>query len=128
MYCDVFDGKVWKDFQSFEGKPFLSLPFNFALQLNVDWFQPFKHTQHSEGVIYMLVMNLPRSVRFLQENTILVGIIPGPKEPKFTMNSLLEPLVDDLIVLWEGVILKYKKAGVFVRAALLCSGCDIPAA
>ena len=37
-YCDVYDGK-----------PFLSLPFNFALQLNVHWFQLFLHTQHSEG-------------------------------------------------------------------------------
>ncbi len=22
-----------------------SLPYNFALQLNIDWFQPFMHTQ-----------------------------------------------------------------------------------
>ena len=127
-YCDVYDGKIWKDFQSFDGKPFLSLPFNFALQLNVDWFQPFVHTQHSEGVIYMSVMNLPRSERYLQENTILVGVIPGPKEPSKTINSLLEPMVDDLIQLWEGVVLNYKDSTVLVRAALLLSGCDIPAA
>ena len=76
----------------------------------------------------MSVINLPRLVRYLQENTILVGIIPGRKEPKLTVNGLLELLVDDLIVLWEGVILKYKDAGVLVRAALRLSGCEIPAA
>ena len=127
-FCDVYDEQIWKDFQSFNGKPFLSLPFNFALQLNVDWFQPFIHTQHSEGVIYMSIMNLPRSERYLQENTILVGVIPGPKEPSKTINSLLEPMVDDLIQLWEGVVLNYKDSTVLVRVALLLSGCDIPAA
>ena len=70
-YCDIYDGRIWDEFQTFDDKPFLSLPFNFALQLNTDWFQPFTHTQHSEGVIYMSIMNLPRSERFRQENTIL---------------------------------------------------------
>ena len=128
-YCDVYDGKVWKDFMNYEGKAFLSAPFNFGLQLNIDWFQPFDHTQHSEGVIYLTVMNLPRRERFLQENVILAGVIPGPKEPQLNINSFLKPLVDDLAKLWTGLVLYTKdKSPVFVRAALLCVGCDIPAA
>ena len=123
-YTDIYDGKIWEDFQSYDGKPFLSLPYNFAFQLNIDWFQPFKHTQHSEGVIYLSIMNLPRQDRFLQENTILVGIIPGPKEPTKSINSFLQPMVDDFIKLWDGVVLKK----ILVRGALLCAGCDIPAA
>jgi hypothetical protein len=104
----VYDGKIWEEFQMYNGNPFLSLPHNFAFQLNIDWFQPFKHTQNSEGVIYLSIMNLPRQERFLQENTILVGVIPGPNEPKGTVNSFLEPMVDDLLQLWEGVILEGK--------------------
>ena len=38
---DIYDGQIWKEFLNNEGKPFLSVPFNFALSLNVDWFQPF---------------------------------------------------------------------------------------
>ena len=131
VYCDVYDGKIWQDFMDIDGIPFLSVPFNFALQLNVDWFQPFTHTTHSEGVIYLSVMNLPRCERFLQKNTILVGIIPGPHEPKKTINSFLSPMVDDLLKLWRGVMLKFnsgQNAPVLVRAALLCAGWDIPAA
>ena len=45
-----YDGNIWKEFD-YEGKPFLSLPFSFAFHLNVDWFQPFKHTQHA-GAVY----------------------------------------------------------------------------
>ena len=70
VYNDIYDGKIWKDFQEVNGQPFLSLPHNFALNLNIDWFQPYSHTQHSEGVIYMTVLNLPRKQRYLQENII----------------------------------------------------------
>lgn len=71
---DIYDGHMWKEFLDYEGEPFLSIPFNFAL---VDWFQPFKCTNYSVGAIYMAVQNLPREERFLSENTILVGVIPG---------------------------------------------------
>ncbi len=97
--------------------------------MNVDWFNPFKHTQHSEGAIYLSIMNLPRKERFLQENIILVGVIPGPKEPSLLMNSILKPLVEELKKLWTGVVLKdINNRSILVRAALLCSSCDIPAA
>ena len=32
------------------------------------------------------------------------------------------------LCLWQGVILNYKQSTTLVRAALLCAGCDIPAA
>ena len=71
------------------GIPFLSVPFNFALSLNVDWFQPFKHSTYSLGAIYVAVLNLPREERYNNENVVLVGVIPGPREPKKEMNSYL---------------------------------------
>ena len=94
----------------------------------MDWFNPFKHTKHSEGAIYLSIMNLPRKERFLQENIILAGVIPGPREPSRLMNSLLNPLVKELKKLWRGVILKdYDNRPIMVRAALLYSSCDVPA-
>lgn len=76
----------------------------------------------------MTVLNLPRKVRYLQENVLLLGVIPGPHEPK-SMNSFLYPLVNELCNLWKGVMLKtVPGTGVVVRAALLCVACDIPAA
>ncbi len=41
---DVYDGKVWNEFLNIRGRPFLSLPYNLALSLNIDWFQPIPHT------------------------------------------------------------------------------------
>ena len=127
--ADIYDGKIWKEFLNPDGIPFLSLPFNFALTLNVDWFQPFKNTTYSTGAIYISIQNLPRKERYATGNVLLVGVIPGPHEPSKTMNSYLTPLVDELNQLWDGVVMQsFSSKQVVVRAALLCTACDIPAA
>ena len=124
---DMYDGRIWKEFLNFKGKPFLSAPFNFVLSLNIDWFQAFKHTNSSIGAIYIAILNLPREIRFRSENTILVGVILG--EPSLVINTILNPLVDDLQKLWHGVLMRSPtQNSVLVRAALLCVTCDIPAA
>ena len=73
------------------------------------------------------MLNFPRSERFLRENLILVGIIPGPNEPNLVMNTYLAPMIKDLQDLWKGVEMKLPTGNKLVRAALLCTGCDIPA-
>ena len=125
----MYDGQLWKKFLVYDSIPFLSVANNYAFQVNVDWFQPFEHTQHSEGAINMTLLNLPRQERFLQENIILVGVMPGPKEPRILINSFFTPLVEELELLWQGVpMVLSTRVPVIVRAALLCVGCDIPAA
>ena len=130
MYADVYDGKVWKEFQSEQYNHYLNFPGNLLLSLNVDWFQPFSHTQYSVGVIYLVVLNLPREERYKMENIILVGIIPGPKEPKLTLNSYLAPLVLELENAYHGWSIPVKHdqfKTVSVRACIGCVTCDVPA-
>ena len=128
MLCDIYDGQVWKDFQYVNEEPFLAVPHNLALMLNIDWFRPFKHTPYSVGAVY--ITNLCRAMRFKKENFILVGLIPGPGEPPILMNTSLNPLVEELNDLWDAGIQvaspDYSQA-VTVRAALICLACDIPA-
>ena len=128
ILSDVYDGNVWKEFLCPNGVPFLSVPYNFALALNIDWFQPFKHSTYSVGAMYIAIQNLPRGERYPNENIILLGIIPGPSEPKHNINSYLGPFVNELKEMWKGVVM-HTASGmeVFVRAALICTSCDIPA-
>ena len=129
--ADIFDGRVWKEWQVINGEPFLSAPRNFAFMLNVDWFQPFKHSLYSVGALYLVLMNLPRSERFKPENVFLVGVIPGPHEPKLNINTYLQPLVDELNILWNDGIYEFEHGSSvqhLSRAVLLCVGCDVPAA
>ena len=98
---DVYDGKIWSEFQVYDGRPFLSNPLSFAFTINLDWFRPFKHSNFSIGAIYMTIMNLPRNLRNKPENILLVGILPGPSEPS-NINGFLKPLVNKLNEFWVG--------------------------
>lgn len=131
MLADVYDGRVWSEFISYKSEPFLSEPLSLGLIINnIDWFQPYKHVNYSVGAIYLVILNLSRNVRYKRENMILVGILPGPKEPSRDINSYLQPLVDELLDLWKGVL--FSNVYGFscqkqVRCALLCASTDIPA-
>ena len=130
VYSDVYDGRVWQQFQNYNGQSFLSSPNNYAFMVNVDWFQPFKRVNSvSVGVIYLVCMNLPRELRFLRENVILAGIIPALDREPSSLNTFLQPLVNDLKLLWGGVPMTTHKyeSGTTARGALLCAAADIPA-
>ena len=124
---DIYDGRVWKEFASVNGTPFLSEPYSLGFSLNVDWFQPFKHVTDSVGAIYISILNLPINLRYKAENIILCGIIPGPKEPK-DLNNYFQPIIRELLVLWEGIEIDLSPDGPkIIRGALLCIASDLPA-
>ena len=128
LFKDIYDGRIWR---SFVDNGFFSSDYCYGLMLNLDWYQPFEHSIFSVGVIYLAVMNLPRNIRFKQENIILLGIIPGPSEPKHNINSFLRPLVKELLDFYDGVDMSVvTHSGVCVnkvKCALLCVTCDTPA-
>lgn len=131
LLSDVIHGTVWRDFKGRDGTRFMSHERNLGLMMNVDWFQPFKHSPYSVGVIYLAIMNLPRAERFKRENIIVVGIIPGPGEPS-SLNPFLVPVVTELNELWEHGIEVFHSGSYGMSqkffAALLLVACDVPAA
>jgi hypothetical protein len=130
VMADVYDGKIWKDFQTFEGKDFLNSERNIGFGINVDWFQPYKRRKdRSVGVIYMVLLNLPRDKRYKWENVIIAGIIPEMKKEPKSLNSFLDPIVDELQVLWKGIRLQTSASSIPLlhRGAILLASSDIPA-
>ena len=123
---DVYEGQVWKSLNVVEKRPFLVLPNNLCLCLNVDWFNPYDETPYSAGAIYLTILNLPRTEWYKLENINLVGIMLGPHEPK-NCNSFLKPMVDDFKTLYEGVNMNSGSTLCCVRAMLVCMSCDLPA-
>ena len=63
-------------------RPFLNNKNNLGLLINVDWFKPFKRSEYKVAALMLTVLNLPRQERFRKKWTMIVGIIPGPSEPK----------------------------------------------
>ena len=68
-----------RNFSDSNNQPFFiknNLEVHIGFALNLDWFNPCKHIQYSVGVIYLTLLNLPRHIRFHEDNTFVVGIIP----------------------------------------------------
>lgn len=111
-----------------EGIGYLESPFNLVVALNIDWFQPYSCVMDSVRVIYLCVLNLPRHLRYKQENILLVRIIPGPKEPKQVVNAFLSPLGDELKEFWTGVNIQVSnELNIKFRIVLACIMSDMPA-
>lgn len=121
---DVWDGRIWKSFKDHDNWFFQDI-HNVAFIMNVDWFKPYKRSEYKIGGIYLNILNLPRTERYKTKWTMLIGLIPGPTEPKENINSFLQPLVNDLIELWNGIQIG---SDTTIRAALIAVSCDIPAA
>jgi len=136
---DIYDRQVWKTFKETtndENSPNFFrdevADSHLGLMLNLDWFQPYEGTIYSTGVIYAVICNLPREMRFKRENLLILGILPGPNEVSLhKINHYLAPIVDELQSFWSGVTLgrTYEcENGKDIRAALILVSCDIPAA
>jgi hypothetical protein len=56
---DIYDFALWRDHQTVDGVPFLSVPGNGALQINLDWFQTWDYTEYGVGVMWGVWLNIP---------------------------------------------------------------------
>ena len=95
---------------------------NIGLILNVNYFKPFDRTEYKVSALMMIVINLPRSERFKKRQTM---VIPGPTEPKGNINTSFSLIIEDLLLLWNGVYTE--SCGKKVKAALLGVTSDMPA-
>jgi hypothetical protein len=118
---------MWKTFviDQSTSEPFFLTSNNIGLLLNIDWFKPFKRSEYKVSAIMISVLNLPRKEHCKTKWTMIVGVIHGPSEPKGNINTFLAPLVDDLLLLKDGLDLLPN--GGNVKAALLGLSADMPA-
>ncbi|KDR83008.1 hypothetical protein GALMADRAFT_238766 [Galerina marginata CBS 339.88] len=106
---DIISSQVLRGFQDASGRPFLRddgselcLVWAFA----ADWFNPHSNKASgkavSTGVMAMICLSLPPTLRYLEENIYLVGVIPGPREPALdAINHFMTPLMHDLKASYE---------------------------
>lgn len=122
--ADVYDGQLWRN----ELSGYLTCERNLYGLINVDWVQTYTHTTYSLGIIYVTILNLPRAERNKEENIMVLGIIPGPTEPKLHLNSYLKPIVDDLIALEKGLLIQDgSRYGNIYRFRIFGCTSDLPA-
>ena len=70
---DIYDGRLWKEFRDKDGSLFFTNKRHLGVMLNIDWFNPYKNSEYSLGVVYLAILNLPREERFKWDNIITIG-------------------------------------------------------
>ncbi|XP_020992340.2 uncharacterized protein LOC110278427 [Arachis duranensis] len=123
------DAEAWKEFDA-KYPCFSNDPRNVRLALASDGFNPFGNmsTKYSIWPVILIPYNLPPWLCMKQTSFILSMIIPGPKMPGNDIDVYLEPLVDELKQLWDGVETydANKRTTFNMRAALMWTISDFP--
>ncbi len=133
---DVFDGTIYRSMLGervvIDGKPqnhsYFGDSRDVALGLSTDGFAPFRRRKLTAWPLILYNYNLPPEIRFLADNILPLGVIPGPKKP-VDFDSFLWPAVQELLKLaagvraWDSLTL----AHFILRAYLIIVAGDIPA-
>ncbi|XP_060200861.1 uncharacterized protein LOC132629147 [Lycium barbarum] len=96
------DGQAWKDFDSLH-PDFAKDSRNLRLGLASDGFNPFRtmSISHSTWPVVLIVYNFPPWMSMKQEYCMLSLLIFGPRSPGNDIDIYLQPLKEELKVLWE---------------------------
>ncbi|XP_042387699.1 uncharacterized protein LOC121979772 [Zingiber officinale] len=125
------DSQVWKSFDN-KYSSFASDCRNIRLGLATDGFNPFRtmNISHSTWPVMLIPYNLPPWLCMKQSNIILSVLVDGPKAPGNRIDVYLQPLIEELVELWNDGICTYdasSKQMFNLRAALLWAISDFPA-
>jgi hypothetical protein len=98
------DGEAWKDFDR-EHPDFAADARNIRLGLATDGFNLFGNMSQSYSMwpVFVVPYNLPPWACMDQSNFMMALLIPGPTSPGKDFDVFMEPLVEDLLMLWNGV-------------------------
>ncbi|XP_070051176.1 uncharacterized protein [Nicotiana tomentosiformis] len=105
ILCLLSDGEVWKHFDRMF-PDFANEPRNVRLDLCADGFTLFSVSAapYSCWPVFVTPYNLPPEMCMTSSYLFLTCIVLGPSNPKGLIDVYLQPLIDDLKLLWhEGV-------------------------
>jgi hypothetical protein len=124
------DSPLWDDFDKKHPK-FAEDSRNIRLAFASDGFNPYRMQNVSYSIWpgICIPLNFPPSMCMKQSNFILSFLIPGKEAPGSDMNLYCEPLVNDLLDMFEYGVRTYDASrGEFfqLRAAILWTITDFP--
>lgn len=92
----------WKSFDKLY-ESFALEPRNVRLGLASDGFQPFGDSRKPYSIwpVILIPYNLPPWMCMKEPNLILSMLIPGPEGPGDAIDIYLQPLIEELMDLWE---------------------------
>ena len=125
------NGLAWKDFDRVH-QHFAQDCRNVRLGLSSDGLNPFQtmSISHSTWPVMLMIYNLPPWMCMKSEYSILSLLIPGSRSPGNDIDIYLQPLIDELKLLWDFGVETYdasRNETFQMRAALMWTISDFPA-
>jgi hypothetical protein len=125
------DGKQWQDFND-NHRDFADEPRNVRFALSTDGMNPFaeRSSKHSTWPVILTIYNLPPWLMQKRKYILLTILISGPTQPGVDMDVFLEPLMEDMKILWETgvqILDEYRKDSFTLRAIIFVTINDYPA-
>ncbi|KAM6567351.1 hypothetical protein CsatA_026479 [Cannabis sativa] len=125
------DSQAWKKV-NYINPEFKSEPRHIRLGLSADGVNPHRSlsSRHSSWPVFLVMYNLPPWLVMKRKFNMLSLMISGPQQPGHNIDVYLEPLIDDLIELYENGVQVYdgfKKEFFNLKAVLLWTVSDFPA-
>ncbi|XP_071855030.1 uncharacterized protein [Apostichopus japonicus] len=116
---DIFDGEIYKNLEEVH-----NFPNNFTYTFNTDGMPVFKSASYSLWPIYIMINELPPSLRM--KNLLLAGVWFGQKGPR--MNIFLEKFVREARILADDGV-EWENEGEIIRSKFygICCCADAPA-
>ena len=95
------DGEAWKHFDKTYPN-FVAESRNVRLGLCTDGFSPFSQfgSKYSSWPIIITPYNLPPWMCMKTQYMFLTVVIPGPDDPAKGIDVYLQPLIEELKILW----------------------------
>ena len=124
------DTSQWRAADSFD-QTFAAEPRNVTLGIATDGFNPHVSlaNRYSCWPVIVVPYNLPPSMCMKREFSMLTLLISGPKQPGKDIDIYLQPLIDELKQLWEGVVTfdSFNNSEFTMRVRVLWAIHDYPA-
>ena len=125
------DAEAWKHFDR-SHPSFADEARNVRLGLCADGFNPYSNAARPYSVwpIVICVYNLPPHMCMTRPYMFLSTVIPGPHNPTSKIDVYLQPLMDELTLLWSEGVHTYdvhKNETFKMKAALMWTVNDFPA-
>ena len=125
------DGSQWRAINYKYKNRFAKEIRNIRFGLSTDGMCPFNmvSSKHSTWPVTLCIYNLPPWLCMKRTYIMMPLLIQGPKQPGNDIDVYLEPLVDDLMKLWnDGVRVwdEYKREHFTLKAMLFVTITDLP--
>ena len=123
LFYDICDGTVYKNDLYFQQNPCALMLILYHDEVEVCNPLGSKSTKHKLDMYYYTIANLSPKFRSKHCSVRLLAILNSKLVKKYGIHSIMNPIIKDLLKLYDGVTVKYEEETFRIKGkVVLCAG------